>query len=95
MRPPPTYRSPSPPGSTTSRAWSARARSAAAATASARTAWAWTAGVRVRVGSWQRRDDTGATAIEWAIFAILALTIAGLVAAAITAAVNNRLPGIT
>ncbi len=39
-------------------------------------------------------DDRGATAIEWAIFAILALTIAGVVAAAITAAVNNRLPGI-
>lgn len=39
-------------------------------------------------------DDQGATAIEWAIFAVLALTIAGLVAAAITMAVNNRLPGI-
>lgn len=37
-------------------------------------------------------DDRGATAIEWAIFAILALTIAGLVAAAITMAINNRLP---
>jgi Flp pilus assembly pilin Flp len=37
-------------------------------------------------------DDRGATAIEWAIFAILALTIAGLVAAAVTAAVNKRLP---
>ena len=42
----------------------------------------------------RRRDDRGATAIEWAIFAILAITIAGLVAAAITAAINNRLPGI-
>jgi Flp pilus assembly pilin Flp len=40
------------------------------------------------------RDERGATAIEWAIFAILAITIAGIVAAAITAAVNNRLPGI-
>jgi Flp pilus assembly pilin Flp len=40
------------------------------------------------------RDDRGATAIEWAIFALLAIAIAGLVAAAITAAVNNRLPGI-
>jgi Flp pilus assembly pilin Flp len=37
-------------------------------------------------------DDRGATAIEWAIFAILALSIAGLVTAAITAAVNKRLP---
>jgi Flp pilus assembly pilin Flp len=45
---------------------------------------------------WQaaHADDDGATAIEWAIFAILALTIAGLVAVAITAAINNRLPGI-
>ncbi|MBN1171059.1 MAG: hypothetical protein JXA67_02695 [Micromonosporaceae bacterium] len=41
-----------------------------------------------------RADDAGATAIEWAIFALLALTMAGLVAAAITTAVNNRLPGI-
>jgi Flp pilus assembly pilin Flp len=39
-------------------------------------------------------DDTGATAIEWAIFAILALTIAALVAAAITLAVTNRLGSI-
>ncbi len=39
-------------------------------------------------------DDQGASAIEWAIFAILALLIAGLVAAAIEAAVRNRLPGI-
>ncbi len=45
---------------------------------------------------WQaaRRDDAGATAIEWAIFALLALAVAGLVAGAITLAVNNRLPGI-
>ena len=42
----------------------------------------------------RRADDRGATAIEWAIFAILAITIAGLVAGAITAAINNRLPGI-
>ena len=43
---------------------------------------------------WQdaHTDDRGATAIEWAIFAILALAVAALVAAAITAAVNNRLP---
>lgn len=39
-------------------------------------------------------DDGGATAIEWAIFALLALAVAGLVAGAITMAVNNRLPGI-
>lgn len=39
-------------------------------------------------------DDTGATAIEWAIFALLALAVAGLVAGAITLAINNRLPGI-
>lgn len=39
-------------------------------------------------------DDEGATAIEWAIFALLALAVAGLVAGAITLAVNNRLPGI-
>jgi Flp pilus assembly protein TadG len=41
-----------------------------------------------------RGDDEGATAIEWAIFAILALAIAGLVAGAITLAISNRLPGI-
>jgi Flp pilus assembly pilin Flp len=41
-----------------------------------------------------RTDDAGATAIEWAIFALLALAIAGTVAAAITAAINHRLPGI-
>jgi Flp pilus assembly pilin Flp len=35
-------------------------------------------------------DDQGATAIEWAIFALLALAVAGLVAGAIT----TRLPGI-
>ena len=40
------------------------------------------------------RTDDGATAIEWAIFALLALTIAGLVAGAITLAINNRIPGI-
>ncbi len=39
-------------------------------------------------------DDRGATAIEWAIFALLALAVAGLVAGAITLAINNRLPGI-
>ena len=39
-------------------------------------------------------DDQGATAIEWAIFAILALAVAGLVAGAITLAINNRLPSI-
>jgi Flp pilus assembly pilin Flp len=37
-------------------------------------------------------NEDGATAIEWAIFAILALAIAGLVAGAITLAINNRLP---
>jgi len=41
-----------------------------------------------------RDDDRGATAIEWAIFAIMALAVAGLVAGAITLAINNRLPGI-
>ena len=41
-----------------------------------------------------RTDDGGATAIEWAIFALLALAVAGLVAGAITPAINNRLPGI-
>ena len=41
-----------------------------------------------------RGDDTGATAIEWAIFALMALLVAGLVAGAITLAINNRLPGI-
>jgi Flp pilus assembly pilin Flp len=35
-----------------------------------------------------RSDDTGATAIEWAVFAVLAILIAGLVAAAITAYVK-------
>jgi Flp pilus assembly pilin Flp len=48
--------------------------------------------VLTRLG--RRRDDRGATAIEWAIFALLAIAIAGLVAGAITAAINNRLPGI-
>jgi Flp pilus assembly protein TadG len=42
----------------------------------------------------RRGDDRGATAIEWAIFALLAILIAGTVAGAITAAVNNRIPGI-
>jgi Flp pilus assembly protein TadG len=40
-----------------------------------------------------RRDD-GATAIEWAIFALLALSVGGIVAGAITLAVNNRAPKI-
>jgi hypothetical protein len=48
---------------------------------------------RLRAKEAARRDD-GATAIEWAIFAILALTIGGLVAGAITLAVNNRIPTI-
>ncbi|MEU1812971.1 hypothetical protein [Micromonospora aurantiaca (nom. illeg.)] len=48
--------------------------------------------VRARIAD--ARQDDGATAIEWAIFAILALTIAGLVAGAITLAINNRLPQI-
>jgi hypothetical protein len=45
---------------------------------------------------WRRAcgDDRGATSIEWAMFALLALAIAGLVAAAITLAINNRLPFI-
>jgi hypothetical protein len=38
----------------------------------------------------RRNDDTGATAIEWAIFALLALAIAGIVAGAITIAVKTR-----
>lgn len=41
------------------------------------------------------QDDTGATAIEWAVFALLALGIAAAVAAAIWLAINNRIPGIT
>ncbi|GAA1570013.1 hypothetical protein GCM10009827_109810 [Dactylosporangium maewongense] len=41
-----------------------------------------------------RADDRGATSIEWAMFALLALLIAGLVVGAITLAINNRLPGI-
>ena len=40
-------------------------------------------------------DDRGATAIEWAIFALLSIFVAGLVAGAITLAINNRLPGIS
>jgi Flp pilus assembly pilin Flp len=45
---------------------------------------------------WQaaQGDDTGATAIEWAIFAVLAVGIAGAVAAAIWLAVTSRIPGI-
>lgn len=42
----------------------------------------------------QARADDGASAIEWVIFGVLAVTVAGLVAAAITLAVNNKLPGI-
>ena len=42
-----------------------------------------------------RDDDRGATAIEWAIFALLSILVAGLVAGAITLAINNRLPGIS
>jgi Flp pilus assembly pilin Flp len=81
MRPPSTRRP-------LSRAPSAPARTGTwRATVQTRTATVFT-----RFG--RRRDDRGATAIEWAIFAILAITIAGLVAAAITAAINNRLPGI-
>jgi hypothetical protein len=39
-------------------------------------------------------NDEGATAIEWAIFALLALAVGGTVAAAITLAVSNRAPNI-
>jgi hypothetical protein len=39
-------------------------------------------------------EDEGATAIEWAIFALLALAVAGTVAGAITLAVSNRAPNI-
>jgi Flp pilus assembly protein TadG len=60
----------------------ARTRSAAARTgtwlAQAQTRTA-TALARAR----QRGDDRGATAIEWAIFALLAIAIAGLVAGAV------------
>lgn len=81
MRPPATHRTLS------------RARAVAARTST------WLAAVQtlmdaVLTHSRRRRDDRGATAIEWAIFALLAIAIAGLVAGAITAAVNNRLPGI-
>ncbi|GIF74194.1 MULTISPECIES: hypothetical protein [Asanoa] len=48
----------------------------------------------IRARAAEVNDDRGATAIEWAIFAILALLIAGLVAGAITLAVTNRLPSI-
>jgi Flp pilus assembly pilin Flp len=68
-----------------------RARSAAAR-AGGWLAWAQTraaTAVTARHG-----NDRGATAIEWAVFALLAILIAGSVAGAITAAVNNRLPGI-
>jgi hypothetical protein len=41
-----------------------------------------------------RTDDRGGTSIEWAMFALLALAIAGLVAGAITLAINNRIPFI-
>lgn len=41
-----------------------------------------------------RADDTGATAIEWAIFALLSLAVAGAVAGAIALAVQKRVPGI-
>ncbi|MEV6922968.1 hypothetical protein AB0M46_00440 [Dactylosporangium sp. NPDC051485] len=41
-----------------------------------------------------RVDDRGATSIEWAMFALLALFVAGLVVGAIVIAINNRIPGI-
>ncbi|WP_432976850.1 hypothetical protein [Dactylosporangium sp. CA-233914] len=41
-----------------------------------------------------RTDDRGATSIEWAMFALLALFVAGLVVGAIILAINNRIPGI-
>ena len=41
-----------------------------------------------------RNDDQGATAIEWAIFALLALAVAGIVAGAITLAISNRVLNI-
>jgi Flp pilus assembly protein TadG len=44
--------------------------------------------------SMARNDDRGATAIEWAIFALLALAIAGIVAGAITLAISNRVLNI-
>jgi Flp pilus assembly pilin Flp len=71
----------------------ARTRSASAR-AGAWLAWAQTRTAAAVARSKRRADDRGATAIEWAIFALLAIAIAGLVAGAITAAVNNRLPGI-
>lgn len=37
-----------------------------------------------------RDDDEGATAIEWAVFAFLAITIAGIVAGAITLYVKSE-----
>lgn len=40
----------------------------------------------------QARADDGASAIEWVIFGVVAVTLAGLVAAAITAVVNGKLP---
>jgi Flp pilus assembly pilin Flp len=70
-----------------------RGRSAAAG-ACTWLAWAHTRAGTALARARRRADDRGATAIEWAIFAILAITIAGLVAGAITAAINNRLPGI-
>jgi Flp pilus assembly pilin Flp len=81
MRPPATHR------------LLTRARSAAARTG-AWLAWAPTRAATALVHPRRRGDDRGATAIEWAIFALLAIAIAGLVAGAITAAINNRLPGI-
>lgn len=46
--------------------------------------------------SWRelRGRDDGATAIEWAIFALLALAVGGTVAAAITAYVDGKASSI-
>ena len=48
---------------------------------------------RARAKEAIERDD-GATAIEYAIFALMALGIGAAVAGAIWLAVNNRIPGI-
>jgi hypothetical protein len=50
--------------------------------------------VRGRWNLVRATGDAGVTAIEWVIFALLALAVAGTVAAAVTAFVNTKAAGI-
>lgn len=52
------------------------------------------AGVRRRWQLVRATGDAGVTAIEWVIFALLALAVAGTVAAAVTTYINTKAAGI-